>query len=244
MSPTFFFSWLYLLIHLCQFCFTDSMHVCVFERIRLCNHGHSWEAHPLSERWCPHHHSVWVPIYIYHRERKSGWETAHLEVSPHHAEIITVPPPLSFLHIYTCFFTIKSQYPQGNRTELCWMSVISHLWRCAGGQASAELSDPGCCCGVRGADQNRATDLHGVSLWWRSQAGLMGHSQWGEGVSLLTVLLLSGGFLGAIGLRARGRRGRCFTRVSSSFRWFVQFYELSRCTVKLKRVNRTIFYSI
>ncbi len=112
--------------------------------------------------------------------------------------------------------------------------IISHLWRCAGGQASAELSDPGRCCGVGGADQNRAADLHGVSLRWRGQAGLMGHSQRGKGVPLLTVLLLSSGFLGAVSLGAWGRGGRPFTGVSSAFRWLVQFYKLSCCTVKLK----------
>lgn len=152
--------------------------------------------------------------------------------------------PLSFLHIHPLlpYHQISPSITRLYGGLICCISVnasiISHLWRCAGGQASAEFSDPSCSCGVGGADQNRAADLHGVSLGWRGQARLMGHSQGGEGVSLLTVLLLPRSFLGAVGLGARGRGRWPFTGITSTFGWLIQFYELSSCSVKLKEEER------
>ena len=84
----------------------------------------------------------------------------------------------------------------------------SHLGGGAGREASAELSDAGGGGGVAGADEHGPADLHGVALWGRCQAGLMGHGERGERVPLLGVLLLAAGLLRAVGLReARGGRG-------------------------------------
>lgn len=114
------------------------------------------------------------------------------------------------------------------------LEELAHLRRCAAGQPTSDLPDPGCCCWIAGADEDWPTDLHGVALWGRSQCRFVGHGEGSERMSLLAVLFLSG-TLGAIAL---GPRGGPLARIPVGVRRLVQLYKLTGGRVELPERER------